>query len=69
MLSLKKAWKIASDTLALLAKEGLKDHTAKNQLKNNEKMRSRYLVLFDMVGHLVDMSQAKFAVLATKTRM
>ncbi|KAL1736146.1 hypothetical protein EV714DRAFT_242551 [Schizophyllum commune] len=64
---LASAWKIASDTLALLAKEGLKDHTAKNQLKNNEKMRSRYLVLFDMVGHLVDMSQAKFAVLATKT--
>ncbi|KAL1744793.1 hypothetical protein HDZ31DRAFT_63775 [Schizophyllum fasciatum] len=64
---LASAWKIAADTLALLAQEGLDDRSVKNQLKSNEKMRSRYLVLFDMVGHLVDMSQAKFAVLATKS--
>ncbi|TRM69506.1 hypothetical protein BD626DRAFT_533140 [Schizophyllum amplum] len=64
---LASAWKIASDTLALLAREGLEDRTVKQQLKSNEKMRSRYLVLFDMVGHLVDMTQTKFAVLATKS--
>lgn len=48
--------------------EGLSDDIVKSQLKKNTELRSHYLVLYDMVGVLVNMSQAKFSVLATTTR-
>jgi hypothetical protein len=65
---LASAWKIVLDTLYELGEDGLSDKTVKMQLKNDESLRSRYLVLYDMVNVLVNTSQAKFSVLATTTR-
>jgi hypothetical protein len=65
---LASAWKIVMETLHELARDGLTDETIKIQLKNNQKLRARYLVLYDMVTELVNLSQAKFSVLATTTR-
>jgi hypothetical protein len=65
---LASAWKIVSDTLHELAQEGLTDEKIKMQLRNNESLRARYLVLYDMATVLVNLSQAKFSLLATTTR-
>ncbi|KAF5380464.1 hypothetical protein D9615_004625 [Tricholomella constricta] len=64
---LASAWKLVSETLAQLTIDGLTDGTVKSQLKNNASMRTRYLVLYDLVRILVNISQSKFSVLATTT--
>lgn len=51
-----------------LAQEGLTDKNVKLKLKSDEKFRVRYLALYDMVNVLVNISQAKFSVLATTAR-
>jgi hypothetical protein len=66
--SLASAWHVISETLRELEADGLSDRTVKTQLKKNDDLRSRYLVLYDMVKELVNMSQSKFSVLATTTR-
>jgi len=66
---LASAWKIVSDSLNDLAIDGVTDKNIKNKLKSNSDIRERYLVIYDMVGDLVLMSQSRFAVLATTTRM
>lgn len=65
---LASAWRIVLSTLRDLEGDGLLDQTVKIQLKKNQNLRSRYLILFDMVNDLVKISQAKFSVLATTTR-
>ena len=65
---LASAWKIVSETLYELAEDGLTDQGIKSQLRSHENLRARYLVLYDMVNVLVNLSQAKFSVLATTTR-
>lgn len=65
---LASAWKLVLDTLGRLKADGLADRTAQTSLKKDANLRSRYLVLFDMVSKLVDISQNKFSVLATTTR-
>lgn len=57
-----------ADTLYDLQKDGLTDAQLANQLKKDENLRTRYLVLYDTVNVLVNLTQAKFAVLATTTR-
>ncbi|CAA7261735.1 unnamed protein product [Cyclocybe aegerita] len=64
---LASAWKIVSETLNNLAVDGLSDKNVKLKLKNDVDMRDRYLVLYDMVNTLVDVSQDRFSVLATTT--
>ncbi|KAG6866749.1 hypothetical protein C0991_011408 [Blastosporella zonata] len=61
------AWKLVSETLAQLALDGVTDASIKLQLKNNVGIRTRYLVLYDLVNELVNISQSKFSVLATTT--
>jgi hypothetical protein len=56
-----------AEALHELARDGLTDKMIKMQLKNNHKLRARYLALYDMVTELVNLSQAKFSVLATTT--
>jgi hypothetical protein len=56
------------DTLGELQEDGLGDRTAQADLKKREDLRSRYLVLYDMVSKLVEIGQNKFSVLATTTR-
>lgn len=66
---LASAWKLVSQTLAQLAFDGVTDGSLKSQLKNNTSIRTRYMALYDFVNELVQMSQSKFSVLATTTRM
>lgn len=62
------AWKLILDSLGELRIDGLGDRTASTHLRHDSYLRSRYLVLYDMVGKLVEISQSKFSVLATTTR-
>ncbi|TFK44345.1 hypothetical protein BDQ12DRAFT_672818 [Crucibulum laeve] len=62
---LASAWKIIKDTLHDLQKQGISDKNVKLKLKNDPALRDRYLVLYDIVNVLVNMSQARFSVLAT----
>lgn len=65
---LASAWSIILGTLGELKLDGLGDRTAQADLRRNDDLRARYLVLHDMVSKLVDIGQNKFAVLATITR-
>jgi hypothetical protein len=65
---LASGWSIVLDALRELKTAGFSDSTAKTQLQKMPKLRSRYLVLYDMVGVLANISQAKFSLLATTTR-
>ncbi|KIO10195.1 hypothetical protein M404DRAFT_21860 [Pisolithus tinctorius Marx 270] len=60
-------WRIVLDMLRGLVKSGLKDGTAHRQLQKDEGLRSRYLVLCDIVNVLADLGQMQFSVLATTT--
>lgn len=62
-------WKLVIDILRDLQNLGLDDATARTQLQNDNNLRSRYLVLCDIVGVLVDLGQAHFSILAMTTRM
>jgi hypothetical protein len=65
---LASAWNIVSDTLNGFAIDGLTDKNIKSKLRDDTDIRQRYLVLYDMVNNLVNMSQVKFSVLATTAR-
>ncbi|KAG6335576.1 hypothetical protein ID866_3516 [Astraeus odoratus] len=58
-------WRIVLDTLRSLEKSGMKDETAHIQLQKDGGLRSRYLVLCDIINVLVDLGQMQFSVLAT----
>ena len=62
------AWRLAFKTLCELEAAGLDDTVIRQQLKNDVAIRSRYLILYDLVNLLVNMSQQKFSVLAITTR-
>lgn len=62
------AWKLVLDSLGELRIDGLGNRSAATDLRNDSDLRSRYLVLYDMVGKLVEIGQSKFSVLATTTR-
>ncbi|KAG8213928.1 hypothetical protein J3R82DRAFT_10674 [Butyriboletus roseoflavus] len=61
------AWKLVIDTLRDLKNSGLNNATARTQLQSDVNLRSRYLILYDIVGVLVDLGQAHFSILATTT--
>lgn len=63
------AWKIVVDTLYQLKDAGLTDESVVATLRKDDSLRSQYLVLYDLVNILVDLSQTKFSLLATTTRM
>lgn len=65
---LASAWNIVSDTLNGFAIDGLTDRNIKSKLRDDNDIRQRYLVLYDMVNILVNMCQVKFSVLATTAR-
>ncbi|KAF8844311.1 hypothetical protein BDN67DRAFT_765829 [Paxillus ammoniavirescens] len=60
-------WKLILDILRALEKSGLNDATTHIQLQKDEGLRSRYLVLCDIVSVLVDLGQTHFSVLAMTT--
>ncbi|KAJ3984757.1 hypothetical protein F5890DRAFT_1474338 [Lentinula detonsa] len=61
------AWKIAVDLLYSLQEGGLFDESVVSTLKTDDRLRSQYLTLYDLVNTLVDLQQAKLSVLATTT--
>ncbi|KAJ3834621.1 hypothetical protein EV361DRAFT_808140 [Lentinula raphanica] len=61
------AWKIAVDLLYSLQEGGLFDDTVVYILRTNSRLRSQYLILYDLVNTLVDLQQKKFSLLATTT--
>lgn len=61
------AWRMVGETLQELEEQGLDDSTAREDLKKNEKMRSRYLLLFDTVNVLAQASQERLGLLATSS--
>lgn len=65
---LASAWNIVSVTLNGFAIDGLTDRNIKMKLRDDQDIRQRYLVLYDMVNILVNMCQDKFSVLATAAR-
>lgn len=65
---LASAWKLVSESLNTLANEGVTDSNIKAKLKTDRSIRDHYLVIYDMVNVLVNMSQSRFSVLATTTR-
>ncbi|KAM6502070.1 hypothetical protein JOM56_002047 [Amanita muscaria] len=60
-------WKVVLDTLVDLASNGLTDDNIKTKLKTNSHISLRYLILYDIVGTLVNLNQAQFAALAMTT--
>ncbi|KAN0091136.1 hypothetical protein V8E55_004702 [Tylopilus felleus] len=60
-------WRLVIDILRDLQNSGLNDAIARTQLQSDDSMRSRYLILCDIVGVLVDLGQAHFSILATTT--
>ncbi|KAF8623087.1 hypothetical protein AX15_006499 [Amanita polypyramis BW_CC] len=60
-------WRLVRDTLADFEASGLTDKNIKVKLKDNPQFRLRYLVLYDMVGTLINIGQANFSVLAMTT--
>lgn len=65
---LASAWKIVAATLRGFAMIGIRDENIKNKLQNDSILREQYLVLYDVVNTLVDLSQRRFSVLATTAR-
>ncbi|KAG6850951.1 hypothetical protein H0H93_005820 [Arthromyces matolae] len=64
---LASAWNLIGQTLAHLAEvDGVTDSSIKSDIKNNAGIRTRYLVLYDLVLELVAISQAKFSFLAMR---
>ncbi|KAH0827858.1 hypothetical protein J3R83DRAFT_3485 [Lanmaoa asiatica] len=61
------AWKLVINTLRDLQNSSLSDATVRAQLQSDDNLRSRYLVLCDIVGVLVDLGQAHFSILAMTT--
>lgn len=62
---LASAWKIVFEMLYELVELDLTDGNIKSQLKASADIRNRYLVLYDLVDILVNVTHAKFSVLAT----
>ncbi|EPQ57181.1 hypothetical protein GLOTRDRAFT_39174 [Gloeophyllum trabeum ATCC 11539] len=56
------AWKLVRDTLHNLDEEGLRDNTARSQIRRDERLKQLYLVLYDLVNELVNVYHAKFSI-------
>lgn len=54
--------------LADLVRMEIDDRNVRIRLRNDEGVRKRYLILYDIVGHLVDLLQKRVSVLATTAR-
>lgn len=62
---LASVWKIIRDRLDGLYTDGLSDDQTRAQLKQQEKLREQYLIVYDMVNVLVNALQVRFSLLAT----
>lgn len=65
---LASGWNLVRETLYELDEANWDDRLIKAQLRDEEEIRSRFLVLVDIVNALVDVGQANFAILTTTTR-
>lgn len=62
------AWKHVLKILLELEVHGLDDDKVKQSLSSNDAIRSRYLVVHELVKVLVNLNQQNVSVLATTTR-
>lgn len=60
-------WKLVLEILGDLKRQGLSEQSPYRQLQLDEKLRLRFLDLYDMLNRLADLAQRKFSVLATTT--
>jgi hypothetical protein len=65
---LASGWKIVADNLIQLQEDGLTDNDVPAQLKASERLRARFMTLYDMVNTLVETMQNRFSFLATLSR-
>lgn len=70
---LASAWRIIREYFLVFDEEfklgnAVGDSGVRKHLRDNDELRTEYLVLYDIVKVLVDAAQAKFALLATTTR-
>lgn len=61
------AWRIVRKVLKDLQATGLSDIDVRTQLRMSKKLRSRYLVLFDIITMLARMGQQRVANVAAAT--
>lgn len=62
------AWRIIGDLIRDLADAGIEDKTVKAKLQRDVALRTRYLVLYDIVNIVTQAAQDKFALLVTNAR-
>ena len=71
---LASAWRIIREYILVFGEEYKLDEAVgvlgvRKALRDNDELRTEYLVLYDIVNVLVDAAQAKFSLLATTTGM
>ena len=64
---LASVWRIIRAYFEIFEEDGLTTNNVRNKLRQDEDMRTQYLILYDIVNVLVDTAQAKFSQLATHT--
>ena len=69
---LASAWRIIREYILVFEEEYKLDEAVghlgvRKALRDNDELRTEYLVLYDIVNVLVDAAQAKFSLLATTT--
>lgn len=62
------AWNIIGDLIRDLADAGIEESTVKAKLQRDAALRTRYLVLYDIVNIVTQAAQDKFALLVTNAR-
>ena len=62
------AWRIMGDLIRDLADAGIEDRTVRAKLQRDVALRTRYLVLYDIVNIVTQAAQDKFALLVTNAR-
>lgn len=62
------AWRIIGNLIRDLGEAGIGDRMVKAKLQRDVALRTRYLVLYDIVNIVTQAAQDKFALLVTNAR-
>lgn len=65
---LASSWKLVYQYLRQIRRTGVEDGSLRAQLAANEELRTKYLVLYDVVNNLTSLNQKKMSLLATTSR-
>ncbi|KAK7685171.1 hypothetical protein QCA50_011534 [Cerrena zonata] len=64
---LASGWKIVYQYLRQIRRAGVEDSSIQAQMKDNEELRTKYLVMYDVVNILTTLSQSRLSLLATSS--